>query len=246
MREWPENGYMVTRTTFGNLAYPMSLFVTIDGTIYADNGYKGTVEKWALDARESTAIMKVNSTCFGLFVDIFNNLYCSLGATHQVIKQPLVIGGNISETIAAGSGVCGSALNMLCEPRGIFVTIKLNLYVADCKNNRIQLYPWGELIGQTVAGDAKISGIRLDCPSDVVVDADDYLLIVDSKNNRIIRSNSNGFYCVVGCSMTRGLASHQLNRPYTAAFDKLGNIYVTDTYNYRIQMFKLITNTNGM
>ncbi|CAF1172988.1 unnamed protein product [Adineta ricciae] len=222
----------------------MSLFVTTDGTVYADNGYKGTVEKWTLDATESTVATKVNGSCFGLFIDIMNNLYCSLGAMHQVLKQPLVIGENISETLSVGNGVCGSALNMLCEPRGIFVTIKLSLYVADCKNNRIILFLPGQRIGETVLGDMKISRIGLNCPSDVIVDADDHLFIVDSKNNRIIRSTSNGSYCIVGCLTVRGSAYHQLNGPSTVAFDKLGNIIVADTYNYRVLKFMLITNTN--
>lgn len=246
VREYHSSGSDTLRTSFRNLVDPMSLFITIDRTIYADNGHAGTVEKWTVNATNSTTVMKVNSSCLGLFVDIIDNLYCSLGAAHQVVKRSLIAGGNSLETTIAGNGVCGSTLEMLCEPRGIFVTIKLNLYVADCKNNRIQLFLPSQLIGQTIAGGTKISNMKLSCPSDVIVDADDYLFIVDSKNNRIIRSNENGFYCIAGCSTMEGFASDRLSEPSAAALDTFGNILVIDTGNWRTQKFLLVKNTEGI
>jgi DNA-binding beta-propeller fold protein YncE len=190
--------------------------------------------------------MNVNSPCYGVFVDIDNNLYCSLGEEHQVVKQLLDTDGNILKTIIAGEGVCGSNLNMLCGPKGIFVTIKFDLYVADSGNNRIRFFPFRQLTGKTVVGDIETLGIRLKYPTSVVVDGDNYLFIVDSENNRIIRSNSNGFYCVVGCSTVAGSASDQLDRPFAVAFDNAGNIFVADRNNDGIQKFMLMTNTDGM
>lgn len=246
MKEWRAGSTTVTRTIFDDLNNPRSLFVTTDGTIYIDNGGKGTVEKWALDATKSTVVMNVESSCYGLFVDIVNNLYCLLGEENQVVKQSLNTGENMSKTIIAGNGVCGSDLDMLCEPSGIFVTIELDLYIADSRNDRIQLFQSGQLIGKTVVGDMKTLSIRLRYPKSIVIDADDYLFIVDSWNDRIIRSNSNGFYCVVGCSALAGSTSYQLYSPYTASFDNVGNILVADTYNQRVQKFMLMSNTNGM
>ena len=140
VREWRVGSTSILRTKFTGLSNPRSLFVTTNGTIYVDNGEKGTVEKWALDAEESAIVMSVKSSCRGLFVDIVNSLYCSLFDEHQVVRQSLNTSRNISKTVIAGTGFCGSTLNMVCSPRGIFVTIKLALYVADCGNDRIQLY----------------------------------------------------------------------------------------------------------
>jgi hypothetical protein len=105
----------------------------------------------------------------------------------------------MSKTVIADNSSCGKAFHMLCGPAGIFVTINLDLYIADCGNNRIQLFELGQLIGKTVIGDMKTISIKLKCPSSVILDVDGNLFIVDFENNRIIRSNSNGFYCLVGC-----------------------------------------------
>lgn len=246
VKEWRAGSSTVTGTTFHDLSYPVSLFVTADGTIYVDNGEEDKVEKWTLDATESAVAMTTDGPCSGLFVDIEDSLYCSLAYWDQVVKQWLDTEGmKLQTTVAGNNESCGPALDMLCDPRGIFVTTKLDLYVADCGNNRIQLFAPGELTGKTVVGDVKISSLRLNCPSGVVVDGDNYLFIVDAGNSRIIRSKSNGYDCVVGCSTRRGSASDQLDRPYTVAFENAGNILVTDDDNYRVQKFMLITNTDG-
>jgi hypothetical protein len=242
--EWREGSAAVARTTFDDLVQPRSLFVTIDGAIYVDNGAKGKVEKWALNATKSMVVMNVSSACYGLFVDTANNLYCSLGLENRVVKQSLDDGTNIVKTVA-GNGSCGTAFSMICEPRRLFVSINFDLYVADCFNQRIRLFKFGEIIGITVVGDVESLSIRLSCPAAIFVDADGHLFIVEQGNHRIIGSNSNGFYCLAGCSGLKGGTSDQLNLPFTAAFDSYGNIFVADPYNYRIQKFNLMINTNG-
>jgi len=133
---------------------------------------------------------------------------------------------------------------MLYDPRGIFVDINFNLYVADSGNNRIQLFQSGQPNGTTVAGTSRT--ILLYHPTSVVLDADGYLFIVDNGNLRIIGSGPAGFRCVAGCSGTRGSASYQLYNPQTMAFDSYGNIFVTDTENGRIQKFVLAAYSCGM
>ncbi|CAF4286776.1 unnamed protein product, partial [Adineta steineri] len=81
------------------------------------------------------------------------------------------------------------------------------------------------------------------CPSDVALDKDGYLFIVDSNNNRIIGSGPNGFRCIIACASTSGSASNQLSSPSTFSFDSYGNIYVTDQGNSRVQKFMSIPNT---
>jgi len=242
--EWREGSTAVTRTTFGGLVQPTGLFITIDGTIYVDNGAEGKVEKWAFNEKKSIVVMNISSACYGLFVDTNNNLYCSLGREHRVVKQSLDDDTSIIKNVA-GNGSCGTAFNMICTPGGIFVNVNFDLYVADCHNQRIRLFKFGEIIGITVVGDVESLSIRLSCPSAIFVDADGYLFIVDQGNHRIIGSNSNGFYCLAGCSGVKGAASDQLYLPFTAAFDNYGNIFVADAFNYRIQKFNLMINTNG-
>ncbi|CAF1473626.1 unnamed protein product, partial [Rotaria sp. Silwood1] len=52
----------------------------------------------------------------------------------------------------AGTGCPGPVPNMLDHPHGIFVDTKLNLYVADTGNNRIQFFSPGIENAKTIAG----------------------------------------------------------------------------------------------
>ena len=132
---------------------------------------------------------------------------------------------------------------MLNQPNGIFVTESLDLYVADWGNDRVQLFRSGELNGTTVAGNGSIGTISLYHPTDVGLDADGNLFIVDNGNNRIVGSGTYGFRCLVGCSGVG--ASNQLGLPSTLRFDTDGNIFVADSGYSRIQKFLLLNNTCG-
>lgn len=228
---WNPNGIIFADEISIHSFSPTNLFVTTDRTIYAGDMDESIVQKWTLDIVESVISIKVRNRCYALFIDIANSLYFSTFLTHQVIKQKLDMNENISGVTVAGNGICGSNQNMLCNPRGIFVTIELDLYVADTWNNRIQLFRPGELTGKTVVGNMKTS-IILYGPTCVILDADSNLFIVDSNHHRIIRSHLNSFHCIIGCSAKRGSASDQLNTPIMAAFDNVGNIFFTDEINF--------------
>ena len=241
---WNEGNANLTKTIFNNLSFPYALFVTATGDIYVDNGYTdGRVDKWTISGLHDPA-MYVDKECYGLFVDTRDTLYCSIGDRHQVVAKSLNSGSN-ALTVTAGNSCPGSAAHMLRYPRGIFVDINFDLYVADCGNDRIQLFHQGQLTGFTKAGDGTSGTFILSCPTGVTLDADKYLFIVDSNNHRIIGSGPNGFRCVLGCSGSSGSGSNQLNHPQSMAFDSHGNIFVTDQNNHRVQKFLLINYTVG-
>ena len=213
--------------------------------MYVDNGHNGRVDTWSVNANSSAVAMHFSGGwCSGLFVDDRNALYCSIRDQHQVIKNSLDDDANVS-TVAAGTGSNGSASNMLSSPHGIFVDINFDLYVADCGNDRVQLFEAGEVNATTVAGTGAMNTIDLRCPTGVVLDGDGYLFIVDSGNNRIIGSGPNGFRCVIGCSSICSSAADHLCSPSSAAFDSFGNMYVADGRNSRIQMFSQDTKSCG-
>ncbi|CAF4310181.1 unnamed protein product, partial [Adineta steineri] len=238
---WEEESVNATKIISGNFTIPMSLFVTSNGDIYIDDGQKnGRVQKWIAETNNFVTVMNVKSSCFGLFVDINDTLYCSMSKHHQVVKRSLNDPLMTSTRVAAGTGIEGSASNQLNSPHGIFVDVNLDLYVADCQNNRVQLFQSGESNGITVAGILTYHvTISLDCPTGITLDAEKYLFIVDQGNNRIVGSGVNGFRCLVGC-YGRGSQSSELNNPFSFSFDHSGNMFVTDQSNHRIQKFQYV------
>ncbi len=219
----------------------MGVFVTTNGDVYVDNGNNNQrVDKWTINAISSVPVMNVTGRCFSLFIDINNTLYCSIDLNCIVIKASLDNTSN-TMTIAAGNGNFGAGPYMLYYPNGIFVNSQFNLYVADCGNNRIQLFRPEELNGTTVAVYGATENITLHCRSDVTLDIDGYLFIADQNNNRIVGSGPGGFRCIIGCSGSVGTASNELHNPRYFAFDSYGNIFVTDMNNNRIQKFLLVS-----
>ena len=216
--------------------------MTPNGDIYVDNGrYYGSVDKWPVNSSSSVAVMSVPDFCSGIFVDIFNSIYCSLKSVHQVVRR-LSTDIVTTTTMVAGTGTNGSRSDMLASPLGIFVTSALLLYVADCGNDRVQLFRSGQRNATTVAG---AFNVVLNCPSGIVVDGSGYLFITDSGNNRVIGSGPNGYRCISGCSQMSSSGSNQLHNPRGLSFDRGGNIYVVDGLNARVQKFVLASNSCG-
>jgi hypothetical protein len=122
---WLNSSVSPTRTISGNLSSPFALFVTTSGDLYVDNlWFSDRIEKWPASVSMSIPIVYVNVTCFGIFVDMGNNLYCSMGHFHQITKIWLNdVSGTL--TIVAGNGTVGYAANMLYNPHGISSTLIL-------------------------------------------------------------------------------------------------------------------------
>ena len=242
---WLEGSIVPTRTISAGLSLPCSVFATLNGDIYIDNGgVNGRVDRWTLNATNSAGAMNVSGSCYGLFIDINEYLYCSMDPSHQVIKTSLHNDANKS-IIAAGTGVAGNTSKALFHPRGIFVDRYLNLYVTDCGNSRVQVFRSGELNGSTVAINGSNGTFTLNCPTGVVLDIDGYLFIADAHNNRLLGSGPSGFRCIVGCTGTSGSASNQLSLPHGFGFDSYGNLFVVEYGNNRLQKFFLSSNSCG-
>ncbi|CAF4115929.1 unnamed protein product, partial [Adineta steineri] len=243
---WEEESVNTTKVITGNFTDSESLFVTSNGDIYIDDGFKnGRVQKWIAQTNTFVTVMNVNSSCYGLFVDINDALYCSMTQHHQVLKRSLNDSVMTSNRVAAGTGIGGSASNQLYSPHGIFVDVNFDLYVADCYNDRVQLFQSGESNGVTVAGSTSLNPtVTLRCPSGITLDAEKYLFIVDYGNDRIVGSSLNGFRCLVGCYES-GSQSNQLDYPVSFSFDRSGNMFVTDSYNHRIQKFQYLEESCG-
>ena len=162
---------------------------------------------------------------------------------NEIVKKWLSDNSTTLTTVA-GTGSSGSGSNKLYEPHGIFVDTNFDLYVADSKNNRIQLFRLGETNGRTVAGSGSSSSTyTLDYPTAVILDADKYLFIADSGTIRFIGSDRNGFRCIAGCSPLASSGSNRFDYPWYLSFDSYGNIFVADSQNSAVNKFLLTTNS---
>lgn len=227
-----------SRTVSSNLSNSSSIFVNANGDIYIDNGAKnGRVVKWVAATNTWIGVMLIKSSCFGLFINMYDELYCSLHYEHRIVKKWLHESINTKVTDVAGTGHAEFQQRALNHPTGIFVADNLNLYVADSANNRIQLFAPNTKIGKTIAGNGSSpKTIELFYPTGIVLDGDAEVFIVDSLNHRIVRSYQGTFFCIIGCN---GLGSlpNQLMGPHSMAFDSYGNGYVIDSMNHRMQKF---------
>ncbi|CAF4200243.1 unnamed protein product, partial [Adineta steineri] len=240
---WLEGSVNPDKTISGGLYQPRSVFVAPLGDMYIDNGASnGRVDQWFVNANSSVLFMTVSNFCGSIFIDIENTLYCSVSNNHQVVKKWLNDNMTAS-TIVAGTGTAGSAANMLNLPYGVFVNVDINLYVADCSNNRVQLFPLGQSNGITIVGSGAPSTISLNCPNGITLDANGYLFIVDQNNQRVVGSGPYGFRCIFGCPGVTGSASNQFYYPRSLSFDSYGNLFIVDQYNSRIQKFIIASNS---
>ena len=250
---WFEGNSTLIKNISTNSNYLYHLFVTGNGNGYINSGndyvsrgfayYSGGIGRWTVDSTNSTLIYSIDDACYGIFVDITNTLYCSLSDNHKVVKRWLGDNSNTS-TIVAGTGSPGSTPALLNGPYGIFVDVNFDLYVADCYNDRVQMFQLGQSDGVTVAGSTATGTITLNYPTAIVLDADKYLFIVDYYC-RVVGSGPNGFRCIVGCTGSSGPAANQLSSPWSLSFDSYGNIFVADTDNDRVQKFFVASNSCG-
>ncbi|CAF1463542.1 unnamed protein product [Adineta ricciae] len=241
---WPEGAISSTNISLFSLNASAGIFVTNTKDIYIDNGlYNNVVVMWPYNQMTSRIVMNVSGRCHSLFVDINNTLYCSMGDLHQVARKSLNTSADILPTVIAGSGVSGSAANLLANPYGIFVDTNFDLYVADSSNNRIQVFHRDQPNGTTIVGIGSSNSFALNNPSDVTLDADAYLFIVDKGKNRIIGSGPYGYRCIAGCSEISDSTPDTLSGPFVIAFDSHGNLFVLDANNARVQKFTLKNNS---
>jgi len=156
------------------------------------------------------------------------------------------------------SNACGSGASGLCDPRGVDLDTRLNLYISDTGNNRIVHHqnPFADATAEHVYGQADFNGGACNAgglgadslcdPREIAVDAGGNLFVVDRGNNRVVVyadvfNNGGGADRIFGqASATTaacGAGAAGLCAPTSLSLDRAGNLLVADTDNNRVVVY---------
>jgi uncharacterized protein (TIGR03663 family) len=127
-------------------------------------------------------------------------------------------------------GEPGSAPGQFSEPRGLAADARGNLYVADTKNNRIQVFDGNGQFVRSFGASGSADG-QLKEPGGVAIDSDGSVIVADTWNHRIARFGADGSWLGAFTDESRGFFGP---RAVVIARD---SVYVADTGNKRIVRF---------
>ncbi|MGD0499911.1 MAG: putative Ig domain-containing protein [Bryobacteraceae bacterium] len=148
----------------------------------------------------------------------------------------------------AGDGGSASSAK-LDMPAGLFFDGLGDLYIADEYNSRIRKVSAGGIISTVAGGGGSnpgdggpATGARLSNPEGVAVDGAGNVYLADTDNHRVRKVSAAGIIATLAGTGSSGYSgdggpasSAQLNSPAAAAVDGSGNVYIADTYNFRIR-----------
>jgi hypothetical protein len=149
------------------------------------------------------------------------------------------------------TGIAGSSTTQFNSPRAIAFDSNTNtFYISDSNNHRVMRYTLNSTVGTLVAGGngAGMSSTQLNNPRGLYFDSTTNSLVISNPGaNNVVRwviGASNWTLVAGDINGALGNGSATLNNPWDVTLDFMGNIYVADRYNNRIQFF-LAGQTNG-
>jgi len=164
--------------------------------------------------------------------------------------------GSQTVTTVAGTGTYGysgdngaAASAQIDTAYGVAADAQGDVFVADTRNHRVRKISDGLITTVAGNGQAGFSGdgaaavaAQLNFPRGVAVDGQGNLYIADTGNCRVRKVTQAGIISTVAGTGTAGFAgdggaaaSAQLSYPEALAVDSAGNLYVADSWNYRVR-----------
>jgi sugar lactone lactonase YvrE len=240
------SGNLYIADSFNNsirMVSPSGVIATVAGNSSA--GYSGDGGP-ATNAQLSHPLgISVDGSGNLYIVDYYNDRIRKVSAAGIITT---VAGNGSTGDSGDGGPATGAQLN---APFGVAIDSGGNLFIAEHGGDRVRKVSAGGII-TTVAGNGSqgysgdggpATSAQLYNPGNVAVDANGNLYIADSLNNRIRKVSAGGIMTTVAGNGSQGYSgdggratSAQLYQPQGLTVDARGNLYIADTYNYRIRM----------
>jgi sugar lactone lactonase YvrE len=246
---------------------PFFVALNPSNTLFITDQFNHRVQKWLMGASSGTTVAGQSNASTGstleylnypadLIVDANDSLYIVDSKNHRVVfwandaSSGTLVAGNGKEIFFPAQninifiGTAGNASNQLSSPIGLaFDRSSGTFYISDTDNNRIMKYSLGVLSGTLVAGNngAGTSNNQLYTPQGLYFEsATNSLLIVNFMAHNIVRwvLGASSWTLVIGSSNgSFGVTSTLLYYHTDVTLDSMGNMYVSDEGNERIQFF---------
>ena len=198
--------------------------------------YKLTFKHKIFIASPGNTNDKLSTTATGIAYDSqTNNLYIADTGNHRIMQYQH--GVSVGNVIAGGHGY-GSNTSQLSTPYGLyFDTFSNSLVICNAGMPRIVWWRIGDYSGAIVAGNYSTS---LSNPHGVSLDPMGNIYVADTGNNRIqfFQSGQTVGRTIAGITGVNGTNMTLLNQPFWVALDKQLNLYISDSFNHRVQMFR--------
>ena len=238
---------------------PHGIFVDTSGNLYVADSKNHRVQKWVSGATQGTTVAggngigvashdinvfdKLNSPQ-GVFVTDDGNVYVADTGNNRIQKWTP---GATSGIRVAGGGEFGVNHNLLAHPNNVFVTPAGDIYVADSENSRIQKWREGsvDILNATGWHNEGYEAHQMNFSIGIFVDPLENMYIADYYNHRIQKWKVakkeipfvDGDAITVAGDQGQGTAANQFNGPKAIFVDAIGDLYVADMKNHRIQKY---------
>jgi hypothetical protein len=201
-------------------------------------------------------------------VDAAGNLFVSDTRNHRVVQYDLPLtGDDVADRVygqgTMTAGACngsGITATSLCNPAGLAIDPRGQLYVADSFNSRVLIYASPLLdstadfvIGQPgfLSGACNFGGppsaSNLCRPNGVTVDANHNVYVADTSNHRTLEYDAplvtdfvadrvfgqSGSFTSAGCNLG-GISANSLCNPIRVHAESAGDVYIADPANHRV------------
>jgi Cadherin domain/FG-GAP-like repeat/NHL repeat/Calx-beta domain len=227
------------------------VFVAANNDVYVTDHNNHRVMKWASGATAGVVVAGGNGEGdaanqlrwpTGVFVDSEESVYVADRNNNRV--QKWAKGATTGTTVAGGLTFNdNNNTNQLSNPQGLYVDGSRNVYVTTNWNHAVQKWAPNATQPTIVAGGnwygsqsnqlADVQGIYVDNLGTVYV--------ADQNNHRVQKwlAGANEGITIAGINGNSSSELGKLNSPSAVSFDGLGNLYVAERNNHRVQKIQL-------